>query len=152
MIEEGWLYTAIASILVVGTTVYFLYPYYLGYRSREWELVRAKVLKNGWDDGLIHRATLYFPVVRYTYTYKGVKYYGDKYSFVREYRNSKKDAWELAKKYAESSKIDVYVNKNNPRLSVINSGVTFWQLSRVVVVFVVMLIFILSEVLETLFT
>lgn len=83
------------------------------------------MLKNGWDDGVIHRRTLYFPVVRYTYKYKGVKYCGDKYSFVREYRHSKKDAWELAKKYAEGSEIDIYVNTNNPNLSVINSGVTF---------------------------
>lgn len=115
------------KLLILGAWGFLLFksakPYLLGKGSQSWKKIKGVV-----DLSSIDRAgNDYCPKIIYRYTYNGKEYINDTYTFLGTTSFSKKKAINTAQKYKTGEAITVFINPNNPSISVLVPGVHFFQ-------------------------
>ena len=126
------------KVLMLAICLFVVVPSLLrfrrGFLSQSWRQVSALVMTSSID----RSNNIYVPKIIYRYTINSHQYTDDNYSFAASYGSSKSACLAISEKYPEGSTIKVYVNPENPTMSVIVPGVHWSQylwLACVVIVF-----------------
>lgn len=113
-------------MLFAGIVIPLLIAYarFTAGRERRWERVTGKVLVSRvdfqWED--------YQPVVEYVYCHNGVEYQGKGIRSDLVTYNFKRPAERLCARYPSGAPVEVYIDPNNPRRSVLEPGGDVWLL------------------------
>ena len=106
---------AIWSFMVFRTSKSF----YFGISSSKWPKVKASVKTSSID----RIQNLYSPKIIYEYVARGARQINDTYTYMGLGHFSKSRAIETAQLYPVGREIDIHVNPDNPKVSVILPGI-----------------------------
>lgn len=91
-------------------------------RSRSWPTVSGKVLAGNVDEKTGYRGrTFYVVTVRYAYRIGGIDYRGDRLGYAPQRLADKNLAYELGRKYAAGTTVNVYYDPEVPQESVLET-------------------------------
>jgi hypothetical protein len=96
---------------------------WLAYASIRWDRIRGHVVESYvmTSDSTSESGQTHKPVIKYKYTYGGVDYTGDKIAYSFAY-GAKSWADKLVNAYRQGKEINVYVQPNKPKRSVLLTG------------------------------
>lgn len=132
-------------VLAVGAVVEFfvLRSLWLAHQSASWNKIRGHVIDSYMDlvpstDGSSQSSNTYKPRISYRYTYEGVDYTSDQIAYAYAY-GPKSWAAKLVSAYSKGKEINVYVQPDKPKRSVLLTGIK--PVSAVMLLFIPPLVF-----------
>ncbi len=117
-----WTILPLTPVLLVAFYYVFLRQFYMGHKSKKWSLTKAKVIAKSLGIHSYRRINKYYPIVTYKYNLQGNEYTGNNFSFCKEYYISEAEAQNRIAAFEVGDDIDVFINTQNPKQSVINAG------------------------------
>ncbi|NIQ38789.1 MAG: DUF3592 domain-containing protein [Proteobacteria bacterium] len=117
-----------------------------GRMSEQWPTAEGKVIKSKIEEVRSRHGTAYKPVVIYTYEIDGTVLEGNKVMF-RQHKHSYDVARKITRRYRRGTIVTVYHHPRNPRVSVLEPGISRGNFGIVVFALVLLLAWILLGLL-----